>query len=402
MELRDRLQIISRDASEPLRRGLRSLNGEDPDLEAIRSAPDRDRDGFDVAVWAALHLGARALAHRDHEEARRLATTAMRDAPNDPLPRLLAALAADPLHLTDEAYRMLADAHTLAPDEPAIDLALSRRASDAGAYDEAADAVDRYVAAVPEDARARSWQARMRARADATERFDRRDGSGIRVLHPGIDHRRIDTLIASVRGAMDEAARLLARDRRPELTVVVYEDIETMRLATCAPSWSGGVFDGVLHLASSTLTRPEGERTVRHESTHAQLALIRGSIPHWFNEGLAQHMEGPASRSTRSSWSRMVERRFWIPFASLEGQLVVIEDPGDARLAYHQSLAMVRYLMERRGVRAVREAADAIERGEATDLLEQLVPGADGDALLAYLSALGPHVPNADTPTLAR
>ena len=54
-----------------------------------------------------------------------------------------------------------------------------------------------------------------------------------------------------------------------------------------------------------------------------------------------------------------------LPFASLEGQLLVIDDPDDARLAYHQSLAMFAFLLERRGARGVPVAKQAPRRCSA-------------------------------------
>ncbi|HJL17514.1 MAG TPA: peptidase MA family metallohydrolase [Sandaracinaceae bacterium LLY-WYZ-13_1] len=210
------------------------------------------------------------------------------------------------------------------------------------------------------------------------------------VAHPGrVAPARVDRLTDALREAMDEVATLTRTARRPELAVVIYDDREAMRRATCAPSWSGGIFDGVLHLDVATVNGSRGMRVARHEATHAQLATLRGRVPHWLNEGLAQHLEGAPSRATRAAWARMVAQRFWIPFASLEGQLVVIDDPDDAQLAYHQSLAMVRYLLDARGDAGLAEAARHVEAGEARDLLERLVPSADGEALLAFLAAEG-------------
>ncbi|MFK7991951.1 MAG: hypothetical protein AB8I08_38395 [Sandaracinaceae bacterium] len=386
MELRDRLPQFTRDSSPAMRRGLTSLNDAAPDLDAFFEAPDRHQDGFDLAMAALLHLGTRALSRRAMDDAHRLATRAMREAPTDPLAHVLSATVAERTHRTTDALSAHRRAAELAPDEPAILLAQARAASAAGEFAEARDAADAYLALEPRDTRIRSWRARMHARAEVTSRFVRGRGAGVVVLHPaGLQRGQVDRLITTVRGAMDETARLLDRDRRPELAVVVYPSVEGMRDATCAPSWSGGVFDGVLHLSADTVER-EAVHTIRHEATHAQLALVRGRIPHWLNEGLAQHMEGEVRDSTRASWGRMVERRFWIPFASLEGQLVVIDDAGDARLAYHQSLAMVRWLLDARGARVLRDAADRIEARQEQDLMEQLVPGADGEAMLAYLA----------------
>jgi hypothetical protein len=67
---------------------------------------------------------------------------------------------------------------------------------------------------------------------------------------------------------------------------------------------------------------------------------------------------------------------------------LVIDDPRDAELAYHQSLAMVRYLVHYRGERALGDAIERIERGEHEDLLDALLgEPARGEDLLAFLAS---------------
>lgn len=389
-ELRDRLPRLSRDASPPLREGLRGLNGPDPGraVERMAHAPDRVRDGFDVLVAARLHLGMRALGADELREAWHQARAAAAAAPDDPLPHALASLVARRTGEPENARRHMRWAWEAAPDEPALALAHARLAAEHARFGEALEAADAYLASVPDDARIRTWRARLAARRALTAEHARRSGGGVHVSYPeaALSTERVDALIDALREAMAEVAELTHAARRPELAAVIYADRASMRRATCAPSWSGGIFDGVLHLDVPAVRGPRWRRIARHEATHAQLARVRGRIPHWLNEGLAQHLEGAPSGRARAAWRRMVRDRFWIPFASLEGQLLVIDDPGDAELAYHQSLAMVRYLLEVRGRAALGEAVARIERGEHEDLLARLVPGVDGAALLAFLA----------------
>ncbi|MCB9596449.1 MAG: hypothetical protein H6719_27245 [Sandaracinaceae bacterium] len=388
-ELRDRLPQLSRDASPALREGLNGIGGDDPmrAVDRLRAAPDRERDGFDVATAAMLHLGMRALAEDDATSARYWARAAIREAPTDPAGHALAGLAAEHADARLEAREALGRAHALAADEPALALALARAQADAGLHDEALRAVAIYLEQVPEDARIVSWRTRIEARAELTRTHARRTDLGITTLWPdrSVDVRRIDELSSEAHDAMREVAARIGRSPREELVVVVYESMEDLRRATCAPSWSGGIFDGVLHLDAATLRGPRATRVVRHEATHAQLRSIRGSIPSWLNEGMAQEMEGPTSPAARAAWGRMVARAYWIPFESLEGELVVIDDPEAAGLAYHQSLAMFLFLRERGGPEAVREAFARVDDGRPEDLLPTLVAGADGAALLAFV-----------------
>lgn len=392
-ELRDRLPQLSRDASPELRAGLRGLGGEDEAraLDLLHAAPDRVRDGFDIAIAARLNLGMRALGARDLRAARLHASRAVREAPDDAMAHALAALVAGEEDDPEAARESMARAFALASDEPALALASARREADAGRFDAAASAALAYLTAVPADARIRSWRDRIVTRAELTRAHIATSRWGIHILYPRewLSDERARTVLDLVRRTLDDVARRLGKSPRTALAVVVYANRDDMRRATCTPSWTGAVYDGVLHLDAQTLAREEiAGRVVRHEATHAQLASVRGALPHWLNEGIAQWMEGPPSEAARRSWRRMVERRFWIPFASIEGGLLVIDDARDAELAYHQSLAMVTYLVHRRGERVFAEAIEHVENGRTEDLVERLVPArARGEDLLAFLAS---------------
>jgi Tfp pilus assembly protein PilF len=392
-ELRDRLPQLSRDASPELRAGLGGLSGDDAvrAVDRLRAAPDRVRDGFDLAVAGRLHAGMRALAEDDLRAARHHATRVTREAGDDPLAHALRALVAQRDGDTSEHRDALRRAFALAPDEPAIALELARLEAEHADFPSALAAARVYVAAVPEDARTAAWAERIAAREALTRRHARRTHAGVTVLFDprAVSDARLHEVASRAATTLDRIAHLTRRPRRAELAVIVYADRESMRSATCAPVWSGGMFDGALHLDAATVAGPRWARVVQHETTHAQLATLRGAAPLWLEEGLAQWMEGEPDPSAVRAWRTMVERDVWIPFASLEGSLVVIDDAHDASRAYHQSLAMLLLLLERRGERAIESAATLVESGQREDLLEQLLPSgqADGRTLLAFLRA---------------
>jgi len=397
-ELRDRLPQLSRDASPGLREGLNGIGARDATatVDRLRLAPDRVRDGFDVALAAILHLGMRELAGDRHDDADWYARLALREAPDDPLAHAFAGLVSERGRRITDAAERFARAYALAPDEPAIALRHARSQAPRGDLTEAVAAADAYLAAVPEDARMRAWRARMAARAALVATHARRTDQGITVLWPDrdVDARRIDEMSTELARALDEVADIAGLRRRRALTVIVYRTGDEMRRATCAPSWSGGVFDGALHLDVRTVNRDGFARTVRHEATHAQLAVMQRRIPSWLGEGFAQAMEGPdREREAARGWRRMVDRGYWIPLASLDGELLSIDDPTDARLAYHQSLAMYLYLREQRGTSGVAQALHLVDRGDPHDLLTRIVPDTDGRALLEFMrvrAALNP------------
>ena len=137
----------------------------------------------------------------------------------------------------------------------------------------------------------------------------------------------------------------------------------------------------------------ERNRVVRHEVLHAQVRSGGFEAPQWFHEGLAQHFAAEHSRAQRRSYKLMVDHRTYVPFPSLEGSFLVISQGRDARLAYHQSLAMIELLVARRGQGAIGAGIDFLRGGgDATLLWDHMAgpSGLDGDDLLAFVEdALG-------------
>lgn len=105
----------------------------------------------------------------------------------------------------------------------------------------------------------------------------------------------------------DAAARGLAQEFETQINKVVFQlgckfddrinvivrTQENYRQATLAAEWSGGRYDGRIHIA----VPPSGEadqyvrQTFAHEFVHACLAR-RGPWPSWFHEGMAQKLSG--------------------------------------------------------------------------------------------------------------
>ncbi|MEO0323840.1 MAG: hypothetical protein AAF447_12845, partial [Myxococcota bacterium] len=281
----------------------------------------------------------------------------------------------------------LASAAERAPDEAQLQLALALWARRAGQPQRALAALEAFVALGPDPA-AKAWaeavRPRFAARAAFAERAREDTRSGI-VLRHRLDPGPARLLHLGVLTALDEAAALLGTARRPSLVAVVYDSARAFAQAVCAPSWSGALFDGVLHFPPRAAGAPA---TVRHEAAHAQLAFAAPRAPVWLHEGFAQRLEGERRRNAArdASFALMRRERTYVPFPSLEGSFLVIDDAAAARLAYHQSAAMVMAL-EARDPRALAlGAAHLREGGDPREVLAAM-GGLDGDALLAHLDA---------------
>ncbi len=87
-------------------------------------------------------------------------------------------------------------------------------------------------------------------------------------------------------------------------------------------------------------------RTLKHELTHAYLdCLASGKTPVWFDEGLAQFMEGHYSEAEKSRDQRLVQRVPELKISELENSFSLLSKDR-AIIAYKQSKLMFAYLLK--------------------------------------------------------
>lgn len=391
-ELAARFAALGPGASSELREGLRATAArEDPEraIALLTVAPDRAAHGFDHASAAALYVALTAMNEGRAADARRWAARATALDRSDPAGPVLASILADQAADRAASTDALVEAFARDPEDPAIAWQLAMRLARGDSVAPALRALDAYLEWIPEDAAARRMRGRLARRAEAIEGTVSRARRGIVVR--AADVADADRVLAIVDEALTDAARWTATARPSELLVIVHRDRDSMRRATCAPSWSGAMFDGVLHTDRETLAHDTVARgTLRHESLHAQLHAERRTVlPYWLDEGLAQRFAGEEGPDHHRSWAMLVRGGMIIPFESVEGPFVEIDDPRDARLAYHQSLAIVRYLEARHGAGAIPDAIARADRGVAPEaLLGAIAPELDRARFLAFLAEL--------------
>lgn len=399
-ELDDRVRAAVRrpGVSPALRQGLlEALEPERQDaaLAMIATAPDRIEDGFDHLAAVVSVIAWQALTGDSPRRARELARVAERGAPDDPLPYLVDALASEALGDLAGTMAALAEAFRLEPREPAVALAYLRRLRDTTELDAAVSAGSAYVADMPEDRQIARLLARLRMRRSAMASGTVRRLRGISLLAPaavetGLTDRAMDVADRS----LTEAARLLGVPRRDQLSLFVYRTHNELTVATCAPEWAAALYDGALHVDADRLATADSLTSLRHESLHAALHhAVPGSrpsgdpiLPTWLDEGLAQYFAEEEALGAHRSFELMLRERTFVPMASMNGHFVVIDDPRDAGLAYHQALAMVLYLVDRRGERGIAEAVTYLQTGGDPDaLMSGIGAPIDGESLLAFL-----------------
>jgi hypothetical protein len=143
----------------------------------------------------------------------------------------------------------------------------------------------------------------------------------------------------------------LMLDKR--LTVILYPRPQYRRVVE-APVWSGGVFDGKIHLPfREDSDNPYTQRTLYHEYSHALIhEIARDNVPLWFNEGFATYQEYRQSRE-HFKYRQLSSNPPPKHVRNLEDVSAMFRDTDDrneARLAYEYSYSLVKFLEERFGL----------------------------------------------------
>jgi hypothetical protein len=148
-----------------------------------------------------------------------------------------------------------------------------------------------------------------------------------------------------------------------EKIVTIIQSRDAYKKATDAAEWSGGVYDGRIHVPVMNGQQMDArqEQVLAHETTHACLAML-GEWPSWLHEGMAQRLSGqtlaPQSRAELEQLAKA-------------GQLPKLEslrqgwsglDAQHARLAYSLALEAVDALFDNFGNDGVRNLMRNPER----------------------------------------
>ncbi|MCI0440871.1 MAG: hypothetical protein L0177_17325, partial [Chloroflexi bacterium] len=159
--------------------------------------------------------------------------------------------------------------------------------------------------------------------------------------------RETEGLVRDLVNTLESAFRDLSLelDYNPHETIIVllYPD-QAFRDITRSASWVGALNDGKIRVPVSGLSTmtPELARVLRHELTHSFVRQITvGRCPTWFNEGLAQLIEGAKTTSLGSQLARAFAADKMPPFAALEPSFMGLP-PDQVALAYAKSLVLAR------------------------------------------------------------
>ena len=132
------------------------------------------------------------------------------------------------------------------------------------------------------------------------------------------------------------------------------------------PQWASGCYDGSIHLAYCAADEPVLGilyALLRHEWVHLLVHyLADGHCPMWLNEGLAQSIARPMFQTERFVLEDAVETNGLLSFAALSEPFS--ELPVKSRkLAYLQSAAIVKFLIQKFGYSKIHELLHQLSDG---------------------------------------
>jgi tetratricopeptide (TPR) repeat protein len=127
----------------------------------------------------------------------------------------------------------------------------------------------------------------------------------------------------------------------------IVQSREAYYKATGAAEWSGGLFDGRIHMPAGPGQKMDAEmqKALTHETVHACLAMM-GQWPSWLHEGMAQRLSGEVqSPETVAALKQMAKEGSLPKLGMLSGGWSAM-DSRHASLAYAYALAAVNSLYE--------------------------------------------------------
>ena len=152
------------------------------------------------------------------------------------------------------------------------------------------------------------------------------------------------------------------------ITVIFYSG-DKYQTALNVPDWSGGIFDGKIRIRESSLHIERGglRDLLYHEYSHALLnTAVRGEVPAWMHEGLAQRMEPGIDRERLRARLTALGRD---QLPSLQGLRApfATKSARNAHVAYACALDLVDMLADWRGERSFAALFEEMNKGKQFD-----------------------------------
>jgi len=178
-------------------------------------------------------------------------------------------------------------------------------------------------------------------------------------------------VLAELERAYDQLDRYLGLRPGRKVEVVIYDPgVFDQQFAGAFRFTAAGFYHGVIRVRGATALDVRLVRVLHHELVHAALDAAAPSytLPAWLNEGLAEWFESRTqgkrhlNGTEQAMLSSAKSNGALFSLASLSTPSFGRLDQNAAYLAYLQSYAMVEFLVNQRGERALREFCDRLIR----------------------------------------
>jgi tetratricopeptide (TPR) repeat protein len=281
--------------------------------------------------------------------------------PDLPLGYLGLGAAYSRMFQVDRAIDFLNKGLSLAPDLPMLRFELALAHIKADRLDQAILELEKAVQFEQNSSLPKEILEKVRQEKAAEEGFTTLEGKYFILKHDS--NQDADFIANSLEWLEKEYERLgSAFSYRPEekIAVKLYPDLKVFHEAASTPDWFYG---GVASARDNKilLATPKREENIRkfpqvltHELTHVFVnRLTYGNRPVWFHEGLALYMAGQwdPGKAEVLKWAIQEGRIFRL--RELEGPFTNFREGREIGLAYAQSYALVRYVIERYGMAGV-------------------------------------------------
>ena len=321
-------------------KAFRHARALDPKSDAIRQNLGR----------CILEIGSGHLREGEIDEAIRKLGEAVRLLPADGEAHYRLGVALHREKRYEEAIGRLEHARRLLPKHAPAHLWLGRCYYALGHFEETIAALEGALRLGPGETEATEFLERVRREARVQKDFVREYSSNFAIDVSGeVEKGVLSEARHALERAYRDAASLLDHYPQAEIPVVLYSEKE-FRVATDAHDWVGGLFDGKIRIPLKDFRAHEDaiRRVIRHEVAHAIIREACVGVPVWFNEGLAQYLDG-TDREAADDVAKELGEKGKIPsLARISREMRGTDREGVSR-AYSLSLSFLSHLSGSRG-----------------------------------------------------
>lgn len=333
--------------------------------EARRAAPE-DPTVRENLGHCLLEIGARELHRGEVDEAIRVLDEAVDLMPRSGEAQYRLGVALHRRQSFEAAIRRLEHAVRLSPRHAEAFLWLGRAYYGGGYLRRALAPLERSLEIEPGNEPAETLLERVRREADVEGEFGEVFSQHFRIqASREVSHEVREEVRTALEDAFYKASSLLEYHPDIQFPAILYSE-EEFREVTGAHEWVGGLFDGKIRIPVKDFEehRRAIGRVIDHEVGHAMVRDSCRDAPRWFNEGVAQLIDGTDRKEAAEAAGAAAREGRAPTLEELDG-LFQSAEREDVIRAYRLSLAFVHHLILEEGEGRLARVAEACRAGSS-------------------------------------